>query len=64
MKEQLSYLCRGVPDGAVLQRRLQRLATLELFLEAAEEAFSALPAELLDLGAWKSAQLAVAASNH
>ena len=51
LKEQLSYLCRSVREGAALQRRLQRLLTLELFLEATEEAFSALPIEDLDLGA-------------
>ena len=44
LKEQLGYLCRSVPDGVVLQRRLQRLPTLALFLEAADEAFGALPA--------------------
>jgi tRNA-dihydrouridine synthase len=54
LKEQLGYLCRSVRDGATLQRRLQRLLTLELFLEATEEAFSALPAEALDLGAGPS----------
>jgi nifR3 family TIM-barrel protein len=51
LKEQLGYLCRSVREGATLQRRLQRLTTLELFLEATEEAFSALPTEDLDLGA-------------
>jgi len=51
LKEQLSYLCRSIPDGIELQRRLQRLPTLALFLEAADEAFSAFPAERLDLGA-------------
>ena len=51
LKEQLGYLCRSVRDGVALQRRLQRLTTLELFLEATEEAFSALPTEALDLGA-------------
>jgi tRNA-dihydrouridine synthase B len=51
LKEQLSYLCRGVPDSANFQRRLQRLPTLELLLEAADEAFGALPPEALDLGA-------------
>jgi tRNA-dihydrouridine synthase B len=51
LKEQLGYLCRGVPERANVQRRLQRLPTLELLLEAADEVFSALPAELLDLAA-------------
>ena len=51
LKEQLSYLCRGVPESAQVQRRLQRLPTLDLLLEAADEAFCAIPTELLDLGA-------------
>ena len=51
LKEQLNYLCRGVPDSANFQRRLQRLPTLELLLEAADEAFAALPVEALDLAA-------------
>jgi tRNA-dihydrouridine synthase B len=51
LKEQLSYLCRGVPDSANFMRRLQRLPTLELLLEAADEAFCALPVDALDLGA-------------
>jgi len=55
LKEQLGYLCRSVRDGATLQRRLQRLLTLESFLEATEEAFSALATEDLDLGAQPAA---------
>jgi tRNA-dihydrouridine synthase B len=51
LKEQLGYLCRSVRDGAALQRRLQRMTTLDLFLEAVEEAFSALSSDELDLGA-------------
>ena len=51
LKEQLGYLCRSARDGVTLQRRLQRLTTLALFLEATEEAFSALSSEELDLGA-------------
>ncbi len=51
LKEQLGYLCRGVPDGGVLQRQLQRLPTLELLLEAADAGFGAFSAEALDLGA-------------
>lgn len=51
LKEQLGYLCRSVPDGLVLQRKLQRLPKLALLLEAADEGFGALPAEVLDL-AW------------
>ena len=50
LKEQLGYLCRSFPDGASVQRSLQRLPTLPLFLEATEETFSAFPAEVLDLG--------------
>jgi tRNA-dihydrouridine synthase len=51
LKEQLSYLCRGVPDALNVQRSLQRLPTLELLLEAADHTFGAMPAEVLDLGA-------------
>jgi tRNA-dihydrouridine synthase B len=51
LKEQLGYLCRGVPDALAVQRGLQRLPTLELLLEAADETFGAMPTEALDLGA-------------
>jgi len=51
LKEQLGYLCRSLPDGATVQRNLQRLPTLPLFLEAADETLGAFPAEVLDLGA-------------
>lgn len=51
LKEQLGYLCRGVPDALNVQRSLQRLPTLELLLEAADETFGAMPTEALDLGA-------------
>jgi len=51
LKEQLGYLCRGVPDALNVQRSLQRLPTLELLLEATDETFCAIPAEALDLGA-------------
>jgi nifR3 family TIM-barrel protein len=51
LKEQLGYLCRAVQGSAELQRRLLRLPTVSLFLEAAEEAFSPLAPEALDLGA-------------
>jgi nifR3 family TIM-barrel protein len=50
LKEQLGYLCRAVPDSMPLLRGLLRQATPSLLLEAAEAAFSALPAERLDLG--------------
>jgi hypothetical protein len=51
-----------VPDGANFQRRLQRLPTLELLLEAADEAFGAIPTDALDLAAApaKTAELTVA----
>lgn len=55
LKEQLGYLCRSVRDGAALQRRLQRITSLESFLEGAEEAFSALDSDQLDLGAHPAA---------
>ena len=51
LKEQLGYLCRGVPDALTVQRNLQRLPTLELLLEAADETFGRMPTEALDLGA-------------
>jgi nifR3 family TIM-barrel protein len=50
LKEQLGYLCRGVPDGALVQRGLQRLPTLALLLEAADETFAAFSPQELDLG--------------
>src|SRR5882724_10476778 len=51
LKEQLGYLCRGVPDALNVQRSLQRFPTLELLLEAADHTFGAMPTETLDLGA-------------
>ena len=51
LKEQLGYLCRSLPDPLTVQRHLQRQPTLSLFMEATEEAFSAFPADVLDLGA-------------
>jgi tRNA-dihydrouridine synthase B len=50
LKEQLGYLCRAVPDSLLMTRGLLRQSTPSLLLEAAEEAFSALPAERLNLG--------------
>jgi tRNA-dihydrouridine synthase B len=50
LKEQVRYLCRAIPNSLELQRRLLRQPTVELFLEAAEEALSALPFDALDLG--------------
>lgn len=51
LKEQLGYLCRAIPNSLTFQRSLLRQNTLSLFLEAAEEALSPLPADALDLGA-------------
>ncbi len=51
LKEQLNYLCRGISDGLELQRHLLRQPSVELLLEAADEAFSRLPGSRLDLGA-------------
>lgn len=51
LKEQLGYLCRGIPNSVTFQRSLLRQNTLSLFLEAAEEALSPLPPDALDLGA-------------
>jgi tRNA-dihydrouridine synthase len=51
LKEQLGYLGRAIPDSLALQRKLLRQPTVELFLEAAEEAFSPLPPDAVDLGA-------------
>lgn len=50
LKEQVRYLCRAIPDSLELQRRLLRQPTLQLLLEAAEEALSPLPSDALDLG--------------
>jgi nifR3 family TIM-barrel protein len=50
LKEQVRYLCRAIPNSLELERRLLRQPTLELFLEAAEEALSRLPCDALDLG--------------
>jgi tRNA-dihydrouridine synthase B len=50
LKEQIRYLCRAIPNSRELERRLLRQPTLELFLEAAEEALSPLPFAALDLG--------------
>lgn len=52
LKEHLGYLCRAASNGAELARRLLRLDTLGLLLEAVEEAFGALPPDALDLDAF------------
>jgi tRNA-dihydrouridine synthase B len=58
LKEQLRYVCRALPNGSATARDLLRLPTLELFLEAADEALTTLPCELLDLGVRKSPSFA------
>jgi tRNA-dihydrouridine synthase B len=52
LKEHLGYLCRAAPNGDELARRLLRLDTLELLLEAVEDAFGALPPDALALDAF------------
>jgi tRNA-dihydrouridine synthase len=51
LKEQLNYLGRAIPHAGALLRRLLRQPTVELLLEAVEEAFSPLSPDVLDLGA-------------
>lgn len=51
LKEHLGYLCRSLPARADVSRRLLRLDTPSLLLEAAAEAFTPLAAEQLDLDA-------------
>jgi tRNA-dihydrouridine synthase B len=51
LKEHLGFLCRSLPGRAEVSRRLLRLATPELLLEAAAEAFMPLDPEQLDLDA-------------
>jgi tRNA-dihydrouridine synthase B len=50
LKEQLGYLGRAIPNSLEQQRGLLRQTTLAAFLDAAQAAFSPLPAEALDLG--------------
>jgi tRNA-dihydrouridine synthase len=50
LKEQLGYLGRAIPNGPAFLRPLLRQPTVELLLEAAEQALSGLSAEVLDLG--------------
>jgi nifR3 family TIM-barrel protein len=52
LKEHLGFVCRALPPGNDLSRRLLRLGTASLLLEAAEEAFTPLPPEALDLDAF------------
>jgi nifR3 family TIM-barrel protein len=51
LKEHLGFVCRALPDGGALGRRLLRLKTSALLLEAAEEALGPLPPDVLDLEA-------------
>jgi tRNA-dihydrouridine synthase B len=51
LKEHLGFLCRALPERAVISRRLLRLDTIAVLLEAAAEAFTPLDAEQLDLDA-------------
>jgi len=51
LKEHLGFLCRALPDGGALARRLLRLPTPALLLEAVEEALGPLPPDALDLDA-------------
>jgi tRNA-dihydrouridine synthase B len=50
LKEQLNYLARAIPNSLALQRSLLRQTELESFLDAADAAFTPLPAAALDLG--------------
>jgi tRNA-dihydrouridine synthase len=49
LKEHLGFLCRALPERAVVSRRLLRLGTPALLLEAAAEVFTPLDPEQLDL---------------
>jgi tRNA-dihydrouridine synthase len=51
LKEHLGFVCRALPPGSDFARRLLRLDSVSLLLEATEEAFSALPPDALDLEA-------------
>jgi tRNA-dihydrouridine synthase B len=51
LKEHLGFLCRSLPERAEVSRRLLRLETPALLLEAAAEIFSPLEPEQLDLDA-------------
>jgi nifR3 family TIM-barrel protein len=50
LKEQLAYLCRGIPNSLAMTRGLLRQTSLSLFMEAAEAALTPLPPDALDLG--------------
>jgi len=51
LKEHLGFLCRSLPERAEIGRRLLRLGTTGLLLEAAAEVFTPLAPEQLDLEA-------------
>lgn len=51
LKEHLAFLCRALPQRADISRRLLRVETPELLLEAAAEVFTPLDADQLDLDA-------------
>jgi tRNA-dihydrouridine synthase B len=51
LKEHLGFVCRALPPGHDFARRLLRLGSASLLLEAAEEALSPLPPDALDLDA-------------
>ena len=51
LKEHLGFLCRSLPERAEVSRRLLRLGTPALLLEAAAEVFAPLDAAQLDLDA-------------
>ncbi len=51
LKEQLNYLCRAVSDSAQLHRALLRTQSVAELLDAADEAFRALPEHRLDMSA-------------
>jgi tRNA-dihydrouridine synthase B len=52
LKEQLVFLCRSLPERAEATRRLLRLRTPSLLLEAAAELFTPLEPAALDLDAY------------
>lgn len=51
LKEHLGFLCRALPERAEISRRLLRLGTPALLLEAAAEVFTPLDPDRLDLQA-------------
>jgi tRNA-dihydrouridine synthase B len=50
LKEHTGYLCKGIPNSLELSRRLLRMPSVSLLLEAAEESLSPLGPDVLDLG--------------